>query len=122
MNRPVENGMVIGLAAELDRRHNPAPSDAAVEIAEERVICDIDTLANCIGLPTARSGDLRDSADRMLRMTHRADEADLDLLLAGAMLSARRGDAEGAFATLQKFAARYLESQRDYVLRVAGGA
>lgn len=120
MNRPVENGMVIGLAAALDRQYPDPVSDAALEIAQERVICDIDMLANGIGM--VGSSDLRDSADRMLRMPHRANEADLDLLLAGALLSAKRGDAEGCFQTLRKFTERYLAQQADEVARIAGGA
>ncbi len=122
MNARLENPMVLGLPAALERQYGATAtiSAAAIEIAEERVLCEIDTLAGEIGMVGA--SDLRDSAERMLRLPHRADEADLDLLLAGAMLAAHRGDAEGAFTTLQKSARRYLAQQGEQVLRVAGGA
>ncbi len=95
---------------------------ADTEIAQERVLCDIDRFCDEVGHLAFGSPDQRDSADRMLRIDSRSDEADLDLLLAGLLLSLHRGDNETSLAIGKKLVARYLQAQDGYVGKLAEGA
>ena len=116
MNAVVENGMVAGLGAALER-HYGATDATAHEFATLRVLGDVLEFSESISF---RDG-LADAADRALRAPHRLAEEDSAVVLAALLLAAHRLDADDTMRAARLLVQRYLGDQADRVARIAQG-